>query len=403
MSFLINPFGRVVAIDSQEEYDRFLATEGFSKPSPKQEEDYKKERYLIVENMRNPQVESDNPTDVYLNTVSQGKKDGYSNASAALLLELGKIGINISTVNKGQKIALLFHNPYSVLRLEAPFRIIFTMFESDKIPDDWHDYLEAADLVIVPSKWCQSVFEKSGFKPTVVPLGYDANLFQFKQRENKAKKHEPFTFLHYNAFNVRKGFLEVFKAFTEEFDTAEPVKMIFKTVQENPPPLIRKEMYPNIEIIKGQSSDGELLDICARSDCFVFPSRGEGFGLTPLEAMATGLPAIVPNAHGITEYFDKNYMYEVKVGGTCPAIYSRYKGIDVGKMVVCDIKDLRKQMRWVYEHQDEALAMGKKAAKYVQKWTYANTALALKEIIEEFAAKPVSERPLRNTLTLEVL
>ena len=402
MPFLINPFGRIVAIDDPQEYERFLATEGFKKPTQKEEQDYINARMQIMETMRNPK-EEDSKKGVYMATVSQQKKDGYSNASLALMRELKELGVNISTAHRDQKIALLFHNPYSILSIESPFKIIYTMFESDKIPDDWHDYLEAADLIIVPSKWCQSVFEKAGFKPMVIPLGYDDKLFKPLKRHKKAEKHEPFVFLHYNAFNIRKGFTEVFQAFTEEFDKIEPVKMIFKTVLEHPPLQIRKEMYPNIEVIAGQSSDEELLKTLGRSDCFVFPSRGEGFGLPPLEAMATGIPAIVPNAHGITEYFNTNYMYEVKVEGTCPALYSRYKGVDVGKMVVCSVKDLKRQMRWVYEHQAEVLNLGKKAQTYAKKWTYVQTASKLKEVIDEYMGKEVSDWPLKNSLTLEVI
>ena len=38
----------------------------------------------------------------------------------------------------------------------------------------------------------------------------------------------------------------------------------------------------------------------------------------------------------------------------------RYKNQDVGEMYVNDVDDLRKQMRYVYEHQDEALEKGEK-------------------------------------------
>lgn len=85
----------------------------------------------------------------------------------------------------------------------------------------------------------------------------------------------------------------------------------------------------------------------------VYPSRGEGFGITPLEAMATGLPAIVPNAHGITEYFNAGYMLEVKVAEKCPGLYHSFKGQDVGEMVICDVNDLRQQMRFAYNHQQQ--------------------------------------------------
>lgn len=401
MPHLINPFGRIVSV-SDADYDLWLSTPGFSKATKEQAEAFVKERIEKVDRQNQPE-EIDNEHGIYFATVSQGGKDGYSMASGCLVKELKEKGYQVKTFNTGQNLAILFHNPYSVLQLENPHRIIYTMFESDKIPDDWHDYLEAADLVIVPSKWCQGVFKKAGIETKVVPLGYDGTVFTFKKRENKLKQRKDFVFLHYNAFNIRKGFPEVLKAFVKAFEKTEPVKMIFKTTLESPPLPIRKEQYPNIEVITGKVSQKEMLDICYRSDCFVFPSRGEGFGIPPLEAMATGMSAIVPNAHGITEYFNPEFMYEVKVKDTCPALYSRYKGQDVGKMVVCDVDQLASQMRWIYEHQDENIQMGVKAAEYVKQWTLARSVEKLKPLIDDIMVKPYKERQFQNALPLELV
>lgn len=398
MAYMRNPFGRIVAVDDPQQIKELLSQKGFELLNEKEQEKHIRVRTENLMRMKAPQ---DYGKDIYLATVSQGGKDGYSIASDAIKKYLNAAGFNVKNYYERQQVAILFHAPYSILQIESPYRIIYTMFESDKIPDDWIDYLNAADLVIVPSKWCQKVFGASGIKCEVVPLGYNDELFRYKERPDKIKERKDFTFLHYNAFNIRKGFTEVFKAFTKEFDKTEPVKMIFKTTLNNIPLPITQSEYPNIEIIRGKSEDGDLLDICYRSDCFVFPSRGEGFGMTPLEAMATGTPAIVPNAHGISEYFNDNYMYEVKVKETCPALYSRYKGIDVGKMVVCDVDDLRKKMRWCYEHQDEVRKMGKKAAEYAKKWTFKQTAEKLAKILEKAFTEPKVERPLVNLLKLQ--
>lgn len=400
MPYLKNPFGRIVAV-ADEDVEKWLAQPGF-------EELTKEEQAIIVKARSNVANQSStqkepNQSGIYLATVSQGGKDGYGIASTKMVQELQKLGVDISLTNNGQKIAFLFHNPYSIHRLEAPYRIIYTMFESDKLPDDWKTYLEAADLVLVPSKWCVEVFAKMGIKAKVVPLGYDENIFTYRPREYKRETNQDFVFLHYNAFNIRKGFLEVFKAFCKAFSNDEPVKMIFKTTLEHIPLAITKDEYPNIEILRGKISEIELRDLLYRADCFVYPSRGEGFGMPPLEAMATGIPAIVPNAHGITEYFDPEYMYEAKVKETCPAIYNRYKGIDVGKMVVCDVDQLAQQMRFIYEHQKEARAMGRAASEYVKNWTFAKTAVNLKAIFDNAETLDLTKRPLKNTLSLEVI
>jgi glycosyltransferase involved in cell wall biosynthesis len=402
MPVLINPSGRFVIVDDQTEFQNLLRTYGFKIPTPQEEKDYLEARKIRLENIIHPPEEKGDNR-IFLATVSQGGKDGYSVASYRLILELKKLGILAQTHYDNQKVCVLFHNPYSIGNIESPYKIVMTMFESDKIPDDWQNYLEMADEVIVPSKWCRDVFAKAGIHAKVIPLGYDSSLFKFFQRENKAEKHKPFTFLHYNAFNIRKGFPEVFKAFVKEFDPSEPVRMIFKTTVDPIPLPITKEKYPNIEIISGKTTDGDLLDIINKSDCFVFPSRGEGFGITPLECMATGMPAIVPNAHGITEYFNPEFMYEAKVGSKCPALYSKYKNQDVGSMVVCDVDDLASKMRWVYEHQAEALEKGRKASEYVKQWTFENTAIALKKIIDVAMKKEITANTNKNKLVLELI
>lgn len=405
MPLLINESGKVTDIDDIGEYNSWLAKPGFRAATEEEELHYRAEREEQVARF-GLQKENDEAMEdgVYMATVSLGEKDGYGVSAEKIYRELESLGVKVSTKQNNQKIGFLYHSPQSLVRLENPFRIVYTMFESDKIPDDWKEYLDAADLVLVPSKWCQDVFEKCGVKTEVVPLGYDDEAFTYRERPKKEETREDFVFLHYNAFNLRKGFLEVFKAFDQAFDPSEPVKLVLKTTVDNPYdrfPFINKDRNPKVIVNNEKMTDKQLADLCGSADAFVFPSRGEGFGMTPLEAMATGLPTIVPNAHGISHYFNSDYMYEVKVKEMAPAIYSRYKGQDVGKMPICDVDDLARQMRYIYEHQEEAAEKGRLAAEYVAQWTYSNTALRLKEIFDEYLKKDITERPLTTILPLE--
>lgn len=54
-------------------------------------------------------------------------------------------------------------------------------------------------------------------------------------------------------------------------------------------------------LIAGQLSDEELASLMARAAAFVFPSRYEGFGLPPLEAMAQGCPVLASTAPAVLE------------------------------------------------------------------------------------------------------
>ena len=71
-------------------------------------------------------------------------------------------------------------------------------------------------------------------------------------------------------------------------------------------------------VFTGRVNDEELLAIYAMSNVFVFPSFAEGFGLPPLEAMASGIPIIVSNNTSIPEicgeaghYINPNDPYDI--------------------------------------------------------------------------------------------
>jgi glycosyltransferase involved in cell wall biosynthesis len=54
-------------------------------------------------------------------------------------------------------------------------------------------------------------------------------------------------------------------------------------------------------VIRQDMSEAEMMRLFAWVDAFVFPTRGEGFGLPPREAAATGLPVITTNWAGTAD------------------------------------------------------------------------------------------------------
>lgn len=384
--WLVNKFERVVLVEDEQDAERRIKAGRMRKASEDEIARYMVER----------EAKMIKPGGVFYSTV-KSTPDGYGMSRDHLKSELGNLGLQMDELYADQKVALLYNYPYSLPNLKSDVRLIYTMFESDKIPEDWGDYLREADEVIVPSKFCQLAFADAGISSTVVPLGYNHREFKFVERPER----DVFTFIHYDSFNLRKGFQEVFEAFTQEFTKEEPVKLILKTVQEHTGLPIAKSVFPNIEVLRGEYSERKLANLLGAVDCMVYPSRGEGFGITPLEAMATGLPTIVPNAHGIGQYFDKRYMLPVKVGRKMPALNNRFRGQNIGDMVVCDVTDLRKKMRYAFEHQQEMRDLGRSASEYVKNYTYRNTAEGLAAIIKKWQDKDVPKRHDSKYLRVE--
>lgn len=388
--YITRPDGKVVEVDDERSIANLLMQANWRESTEQEIKHYKvRKEHFLAQTAESDTTDSE--ANVYYQTVSSSP-DGYGMSRDILKTEIFAQGVLLQEEYKNQKVGLLYSYPNTVTTLQTDVRLIMTMFESDHIPEDWPEYLKMADEIIVPSKWCHDVFKKSGIDTVVIPLGYNDKVFTYIDRPIPFKEDKPFTFIHYNSFNMRKGFAEVMAAFTEEFKDTEPVRLILKTTANKPPLPILKSQYPNIDIITDNVSESKLVNILSEANCMVYPSRGEGFGITPLEAMATGIPAIVPNAHGISEYFNPNYMLEVKVEKKSPALYQRFKGQFVGDMIECDVKDLRKQMRYAFNHQKEMYDLGKLSSEYVKRYTYEETAKALAKLIHKWQATEVIKR-----------
>ncbi len=393
MAHLTRPDGKVLEVDDPEQVEILKERHSFRDSTDEEIQDYKNRRKIAVESAMKPTADEASSDGIFYQTVGAGA-DGYGMSRDLIKEELFKLGVKLEEHYGDQKVGLLYSYPYGILQLRNDVRLIMTMWESDKIPEDWPDYLNSADEVIVPSKFVADTFARAGVKTTVVPLGYNDRVFTYIDRPIPTEQGKPFTFIHYNSFNMRKGFFEVVEAFSKEFKHNEPVRMILKTTGRKPPIPIVPSQYPNIEVIMGEVTETDLCNLLGRANCMVYPSRGEGFGITPLEAMATGIPAIVPNAHGISEYFNSNYMLKVKADERCPGLFApnRFKGESLGEMVVCDIDDLRKQMRYAYNHQAEMHELGRQASEYVKNFTYRRTAERLAEIIRFWQQAEVVKR-----------
>jgi glycosyltransferase involved in cell wall biosynthesis len=397
MPLIKNPVGRIVEIDELKSFYEFMAMPGFTPVTAEEEAAYRHQRAEFFNVQEVKKIEQNN---VYFATISGvGRGDGFGTSSQLIMDELKDHGFKLQTYFDNQKVGFAYHSPYVLMRMSTPYRIVYTMFESDKIPDEWHEYLRLADKIIVPSRWCASVFEKAGFYAEVVPLAYNQEIFKPIPRVRKAT--DVFTFIHYDSFDVRKGFIEVLTAFDQEFKKDEKVKLILKTTKTQLPFPLVPSQYPNIQIVKGEVPAGSLFDLLKEADCGVFPSRGEGFGMTPLEMMATGIPVILPNAHGISEYFNADCMIEVAIDHEEPGVIDRFQGVDIGKMPVVSVEDLRKKMRWAFEHREDVKRLGEIASSYVRRYSFKATGIRLADFINEGLKADVTKKEVENILPLE--
>lgn len=344
-----------------------------------------------------------------------GAGQGYSGSSEEMALALHRTGADIRVMrftnsheaNISPKAQILLSKPFelgeigicygfpnaftSLLALPVRKRIGFTMFETDKLPNgrnEWAgetgnaaDVINKLDALFVPSTHNKELFEKSGVKVPifVIPLGVSPTMYSYIDRP----KHPVFTFLQAGVLTMRKNPGTLVSAYLEAFkDHPKDVQLVLKTKSATLGHMTFPEEW-NIKIIDHNATREEMLKLYEEADCFVFPSRGEGFGLPVLEAMATGLPTIFSKNSGMADMANEQYNYPIQSDKKSPALRFPTEWGNVGNWYETDFKDLASVMRQVYEHQTEAREKGRLASEWVKEnWTYDNTAQKILEVIK---------------------
>ena len=291
----------------------------------------------------------------------------------------------------------------------AGYHVCYTPFETDGAPISWLLGLKAMDEIWVPSEENKKSYVRMGldsgkikviphgadttrFNPGIKPLNYDRGAFNFGSVFDWTERKNPKALIraYYNAFKDKEDVsltLRVFWKFPVE-KTMEHVRGEIQKIKDD---FAGRTDFPKIVLWTEILPENALPNLYKSFDCFVLPSRGEGFGLPFIEAMACGVPAIGPAWGGNTDFMNKNNSFII--GGKLIPINNaeflrvqpQYGGQNWFDM---DEAPLSQTMRWVYDHQDKAKELGEKAAKEIaENWTWDHTAAKLHNAIREVQEK----------------
>jgi glycosyltransferase involved in cell wall biosynthesis len=171
--------------------------------------------------------------------------------------------------------------------------------------EDWREECALADRVVVNSLWSRTALENEGVpssKIRVVPLAYEGSPTPAKSSRvypDKFTASRPLRVLFLGSIHLGKGIGPLFDAIhlmhgapVEFWFVGEPQVSIPAQLQAN----------PNVRWI-GSIPRSETVKYYRDADVFIFPTFSDGFGLTQLEAQASGLPVIASqNCGNVVEH-----------------------------------------------------------------------------------------------------
>lgn len=264
-----------------------------------------------------------------------------------------------------------------------------SMYETDSIPADWLDPIQAVDFVWVPSDFNRQSFIRAGVnasKLVVVPETIDLQHFDpqaavlppqsaISTPPERLSNPAIFNFLSVFKWEARKAWDTLLQGFFDEFANSTDTSKVHLYIRSNVDAEnvntfeswvqrylassgLQPDQLPKVHILDRFVPYYKLPSMYKAAQAFVFPTHGEGWGLPIMEAMAMGLPVICTEWSGLTEFTTSDTAYYLK--------YSMIDAPQQGhKWARADLADLRRTMRLVYSQPTQAAQVGNRARAHL--------------------------------------
>ena len=282
------------------------------------------------------------------------------------------------TLHEHASVMVNMMQPYQIDTFyKNQWRACFTMWESTQLNQRFIDWMNVYDQIIVPCDHNVELFSRHHKNVHKVPLGVDTKIWKPKQRSANPR----FRFHAGGSQWLRKGLDIVLEAF-KLADLDAELHLKPNPEAHGVPDL---KLPDNVFMHRAWFTDQETIDYFHQADCYIAVTRGEGFGLMPLQAISLGMPTIVSDSTGHQEF---SYL----ATGVVPTVKAPAKTI--GQWDEPDVDTLADIMLDHYRnwstHQAEAVVNSRGASAFT--WRKATKALLdavpVGEILPDTAVVP---------------
>ncbi len=212
--------------------------------------------------------------------------------------------------------------------IPTTINLLNTVFETNKFPQQWKQYLEKVDKIAVPCTWNQKVFSSDlNQKVYLLPHLSQFGGIEIETRSNHFNiPTDAFVFLTVSTWELRKNIESLVHAFCSAFTAKDNVLLVIKTSKNNITKWERnwygkkyfestatalgnilktKNNPPNIKLIAEILSDEQMKELYIRCDAYITLSHGEGWGMGCYEAAWYGKPVIATGFGGYLDFLNE--------------------------------------------------------------------------------------------------
>ena len=242
--------------------------------------------------------------------------------------------------------------------------------------------LQEAELIICPAEAATIAFKEAPIDAPirVVNFGVDDTHLEYVERDWSGTLN----FLHAGATQFRKGSWMVPEAFVAAFGSSDDAKLTILSPKVMPMYTRLKGEYgrhPNIEFIEDFLDSP--LQLYQEHHIYVSPHLSEGFGLMPLEAMATGMAGIIARCSAPREYFRKEFGWWIEMSENYAPVEDCLPDT-AGFWRLPDMPSLTRAMQLAHRGKELARRKGLAASEFILKnMTWKHTVAGIVRTIEE--------------------
>lgn len=255
----------------------------------------------------------------------------------------------------------------------------YTMWETSTLPPHFREAMSQTTAVWVPTEMQRRLLWANGVNRQieVVPLGVDVNHFRYREPVER----DEFVVLALGALSTRKGPAEIVRAFEIASDGDPNWRLILKSHMVALPRLTD----PRITVLNGVAAQSAIRDLYYQSDAYLSMSRGEGFNLPLVEAMACGLECVYPAHTSMTELADETVAYPIYGAVEEPVPIMDGYPAGCGTWLRPDVDEAARRLREAHENVKARRRKGKLASRHVlSTLTIDHTVYRVARLIEQY-------------------